>query len=60
MKKFLSLFLIMTILLSMSVMAINFSDEDEINYTDAVTVMTGLGIIQGDDNNNDGIPHHLS
>jgi len=45
MKKFLSLFLIMAILLSMSVMAINFSDEDEINYTDAVTVMTGLGII---------------
>lgn len=55
MKRFLSLFLIVAILLSMSVMAINFSDEDEINYTDAVTVMTGLGIIQGDDNNNDGI-----
>ena len=42
MKRFLSLFLIVAILLSMSVMAINFSDEDEINYTDAVTVMTGL------------------
>ena len=31
-----------------------YSDDAKINYKDAVTVMTGLGIIQGDDNDRDG------
>ena len=31
-----------------------YTDDAKINYKDAVTVMTGLGIIQGDDNDGDG------
>ena len=53
-KRILSLFIALILICSLSVMAADFSDSKEIDYFDAVTVMNGLGIIQGDDNDGDG------
>ncbi len=53
-KRILSLFMVFILICSLSVMAADFSDSKEIGYSDAVTVMSGLGIIQGDDNDGDG------
>ncbi len=33
---------------------VDFDDENEILYTDAVKIMSGLGVLQGDDRDNDG------
>ena len=55
-KKVLSLVLCVAMMLSVMVMstgATSFTDEDKVsdNYAEAVEVLTGMGVIKGDDNN---------
>ena len=56
-KKTLCLVLALVFILGLctvGAVGVNFDDENEIKYENAVKAMAGLGIIQGDDRDNDG------